>query len=1175
MSKSRGKSPWAANEMEKNFAGFTHELVLGIGSNNIPVSTWTAPVTRRVGDLYLKITMLLSKYMVWFNFLDIVCNVMEAVPSSDKRGVWTLGGKLIHQQSLGLDPRTDIRSILVERINTNTTGLPDFSNDTAYTKHLQDNRASRITVRFDPNAHGLISTHHNAHRSGFPPLEDWIDTIRGKDTITVYTYPSPVEKRQLRMMITDPLPGAMMGDISGKLFRKTNPVTGEFEARNINAIDHDHPDLLQLTESLQNSTPTEAWLQIKESSKVLKKMVAALRIMDDDASHGRIFDILRGIRLYDTEGDLFEGLDDTALEILNERAGRMTLSQQEALTSLERMFRDVSMINGAPGTGKTEIMCLIAVVLMAHCPEMLQVLVVAKTNDQVDAIHQRIVESAQHYPATRNRIIMRHHAQDTELGAVETYPETLRRDQQRRAAEVNEPDELQEMFTTTLLRKHDKKSDSYNFSNGDPRFHYGPSAAGWAVAFSGYNADMDPAFRPHPCHQGESDLNTEFCRALRQLESGAELGAIERNANRATFREMIGATIQNTSVVVTTPMRCAETRMRNNFDPKLVLIDEAGNINEGELWLITAYRQFAKYILFGDRNQSAIQSQAVDGFHRQYRMGLFKRLHNLSFPRVTLREQQRMPKQIAEIVASMAQDYTETMIILNIPDSPPTTTMKAFFLARYGIEDTCTLWIDIDGQEEKGPTKSVFNLDNAHYGICLYIAMLEYGIPSNHIVFQVTYRAQQYVYICILTHMRTLPKYQVYHVELTPVITTLSNQGATYIHVITDLSRTDAPGYLNQGPLVRTAASRANGSSTVLADFNSIRQTMKVPENTALGKWYYPMRERGWLVAKQPAISRDQLHECIIVPGFFTPGQTNNDDTTDVTAMRPVAGMSWDNQNEDEAFGEIIHDDDVGKPGNVQWGDHTEGEEIPHPTEGEEILDNATVAVNDNESEEKPKDNTSEVKDLPEDTASTIKAAETKASNDSIEEIIRNNSTDEGVTRGLINIAARIGRNGWSSGEIQAPTLVQSPQLPRHPIIVTENLSSQPLTIDKGSRNLRDLAADLEKKTWKPIVPKKPLSLSKPAVTKELRFAPKAKASLSTPIPKFQPNLKPLQEETLGEEYDLNLQQALLDSKQLEEERILQRAEQIQQRRQQQEEEDRILYQAELIQARRGKARME
>ena len=47
--------------------------------------------------------------------------------------------------------------------------------------------------------------------------------------------------------------------------------------------------------------------------------------------------------------------------------------------------------------------------------------------------------------------------------------------------------------------------------------------------------------------------------------------------------------------------------------------------------LITVRKELARIILFGDQNQSSIKGHGIDGFHRQFRMGLLKRLHITRF----------------------------------------------------------------------------------------------------------------------------------------------------------------------------------------------------------------------------------------------------------------------------------------------------------------------------------------------------------------------------------------------------------------------------------------------------------------------------------------------------------------------------------------------------------------
>jgi len=469
-----------------------------------------------------------------------------------------------------------------------------------------------------------------------------------------------------------------------------------------------------------------------------KRQMDALRSLQDGTSRNAdAFAILLGNNLRNVARmDFYERVPgnaeeknmflDTFLDTIEQPFNERQKSAFRSLRSIPR----IHMIQGPGGTGKSEFATLACQPLILTRDDegnKNQILIACGSNVNVDDLATQALEHTRMFlPSDREAIVIRLHTYDTEL-AVFTgktdWKKTLR------STSTSFDDEVVAAI-----------SQAYDFSNLaevllesaepiDRRLQLESQSLGYVMRrIIGVYGDDDPLY------------DADRFVSLRTMYRNWTEGLLVTRKDKSCFLEEITLltthVLREADIIVTTISNAANPILRKDFQPCVIIVDEAGRLTEGAIWPLFANYGRVPMVFLGDCKQTGPvvrASPAANGFCAQLELPFFTRMLTAGAPVTIFNHQHRYPTEVCTILSKhFYEDELESSP--EVDCRPYIAKLRQFNKDNLGIENLM-MFVDTPNSRCETSGKSKSKMSTVQLAIVLDVVdkLLSSGIPATAI----------------------------------------------------------------------------------------------------------------------------------------------------------------------------------------------------------------------------------------------------------------------------------------------------------------------------------------------------------------------------------------------------------------------------------------------------------
>jgi len=496
------------------------------------------------------------------------------------------------------------------------------------------------------------------------------------------------------------------------------------------------------------------------------------------------------------------------------------------------------MIQGPGGTGKSEfatIACQPLILTRDDEGNKNQILIACGSNVNVDDLATQALEHTRMFlPADREPIVVRLHSHDTELAVF-----TGKTDWKKKLRSASTS------FDSEIVAE---LSQAYDFSNltevlleaGEPidrRLQLESQSLGYVMKrIIGVYGDDDPLF------------DADKFIGLRTMYRNWTEGLLVTRKDKSCFLEEISLltthVLRTADIVVTTISNAASPILRNDFQPCVIVVDEAGRLTEGEIWPLFANYGRVLMVFLGDCKQTGPvvrAGPAANGFCAQLELPFFTRLLTAGAPVTVFNHQHRYPTEVCTILSKHFYD--------NGLESSPEVDHRQYIaeLRRFNKNnlgnDNLMMFVNTSGSRCESVGKSKSKMSTVQLAIVLDLVdkLLSAGIPGTAIGIASPYTVMSLFMQAGLTWLA-----RQHHAQARKILA-CTIDGFTGLErdiMLVPLVVSGALGFLRQKSRICTALTRCRVGFTLVGNLNAMSSSRNW-RGSAIGEVVQDLVDRG------------------------------------------------------------------------------------------------------------------------------------------------------------------------------------------------------------------------------------------------------------------------------------------------------------------------------------------
>ena len=416
-----------------------------------------------------------------------------------------------------------------------------------------------------------------------------------------------------------------MGDTPGIVKRPFRKAQNAHDDRELPAMSHAYPNQEAIASAWDAAPRIPVLITSAVPDKIKRKEIDALHTITVTVGYSRIRSMLLGRNIlgYDRDGNpscinMWANLSKDAQRLAKKFEREMTQSQAETFSQyFAKLYRGFGLVNGPPGTGKTQLLISTVMVLVADNYEKPtdqkpnRIIVAGPANEQVDRLYNLMAKAAKEDHTTHNAMIVRFHARTTKTDYIVTKARKGDAEEEvnRDYTILDDPEEeekLRSMVTSMILYVRYNDATEQKYGIGDKRYHPDGSLADWIFKMIAYDPSFgeDPDFVPHPRADPDQNKYASFRRNFQGFYEGELMDKDDVKNLKEDIRRATIDVIKNSDVILLTPFQATDNEIRQHHRTTHCFPDEAAQMGEHDMWLLMANRPTAIYTLFGDENQN-------------------------------------------------------------------------------------------------------------------------------------------------------------------------------------------------------------------------------------------------------------------------------------------------------------------------------------------------------------------------------------------------------------------------------------------------------------------------------------------------------------------------------------------------------------------------------------------
>lgn len=649
--------------------------------------------------------------------------------------------------------------------------------------------------------------------------------VRPDDKLLINFWPGhDARDEDWSAFVITPLPCAPLGDASLLVTRRFDKTT---QAWSDVDVGHDQvPDFATFRTpddaraAITHATPIIVNVKVIQSKIPLKRQINSLNAMEEN--NPAAMDILLGSRVDNIPPvDLYATIDNVDARFQQCHANFNT-EQLLARDMCQSLPAGLGLIEGTPGTGKSMfirdlIMPLILEPLNCDIvtPEGVvprgnphRILVLATINDPVNDLAAAISERAKQLMAEdqpeRSPIVIRLHAMDTEK-AIALRDANNNRPRDRPDIIQFDAELADEMVIAKQMMELYEQHTHQQFQGIDDKRvkKWELSLGYWMLWFS--RVLPTSTAKNNPNHNGFRDW-------FRQYLNGDEMSPDNMSAFTETMNDLRVDVLGNADVVVTTLSNAADFKLHTAFQPGVIIVDEAAKAIEPDFWsLFGFYHSLTRVrLLVGDSRQlrAVVQSnRKTNGFAPQLGLSLFSRLDMAGFPMTSLSVQHRFNDRICVPLSNIFYDG-RLVSHPSVNNRPNGHLFNQFLVHTFNLDHNI-VFINVRHSEAKtsGGDTSRYNEINIAVVVDLLRKLLTHGFKPADLGILTPYQRQWTLFGRAVNYLQA--EMQGTDLRALTVEKFDSFQGREKSVIIADLTVTNNIGFLDDGPRINVALSRA------------------------------------------------------------------------------------------------------------------------------------------------------------------------------------------------------------------------------------------------------------------------------------------------------------------------------------------------------------------------------
>ncbi|MCJ1308579.1 hypothetical protein MMC25_002232 [Agyrium rufum] len=401
------------------------------------------------------------------------------------------------------------------------------------------------------------------------------------------------------------------------------------------------------------------------SAKVIQYQFRAIKKLLEDPPLERFKRLLQGRNLQKlNETDLYNGVDPDDLKALLELS-QLDESQRDAIQGLRRTRNGLAIVQGPPGSGKTQVHCQAIDQSLINNSHTEKTLIATGVNAMVEEVATRLLETiaslSKRSPLLRKKlqhvVVIRIYSLCKEKNFV--AGNATPKPDPASTSSLTEDQEITAQLEAALFHYSNyelSRQDRYGVS--DKRFLSVESSMGmWMLRLAG--VVVHPLSKPNKW----KDFRDCF-QALRESNrTGVPAAPGVEETLRKEQVKLTDAILRKAEVVVTTLVNAEDRRMHENFRPRVVYIDEAARCIDPDVWIIIVAYVSEILVLFGDPSQLAPRVET-----QQRYLSSLRTLQNRLKDRMNgLRADVRAPPKRTNLGLHLAVSWMSRLINLNYP----------------------------------------------------------------------------------------------------------------------------------------------------------------------------------------------------------------------------------------------------------------------------------------------------------------------------------------------------------------------------------------------------------------------------------------------------------------------------------------------------------------------------
>jgi len=609
-------------------------------------------------------------------------------------------------------------------------------------------------------------------------------------------------------------------------------------------------------EQLTTILPTRAQIQIEDSDKTTRRQLNALREIQQnvDGRYTRLADILtagnlRGLKKIDAFRHFAKRHGEDALQrAVSTYCANHNKEQQEADRALRDLTGGILLVQGAPGTGKSEwIIDNIAVCFsFATLENPAQIVLLSGSNAPLDELARKIfvkLYGIYEFDTDKRKypIVIREHAIQTEI-------DVYRRDQSQSRTEklgtrtpppVQEDLDLSKLAVARMLLETYKQASAKTFEGiRDRRVQNMELSLGiWMLRVAGIRINGELHAVAHP----DEERFREFRKFLRNFGQGMEFSPDIQQRFTLAAEDLRKHVHAIADVQLTTLSNYHQQKVYGEMKPNLVFIDEAAKAPELDSLAAFTWNQAPARIFVGDIHQlhpnpTVGKSGDLRPFGLQMEYSFFARAIRAGYRTVYLYTQHRYSGGITRVLNKIGYDHLVAHPA--VETRKEVRDAKDFIYKTFAIKGTVAFLDLPSGKESRSETNpSKTNLINIRLALFVYLNLLKKGWRPDQIGLATPYTAQVHQYVATLHN--AVPYLHNFRgtaedekcfrplankVKDTQAFTFDSVQGLEREVIIVDLTSTSHIGFLRDPARLVVALSRPRSMLIIIGNMEGLEK---------------------------------------------------------------------------------------------------------------------------------------------------------------------------------------------------------------------------------------------------------------------------------------------------------------------------------------------------------------